>query len=239
MAKTLLDVRQQVRSYLDEVTPADWTDAELNRLINVFYHKVHTAAMKVFEEYAPLNTATFNLVADQQEYDLSSVGNILMLRRVEVKYDADGSDFVRAYPVNMDQVRRQLDSTAVGPTVITAVSYYLRANMLGFIPIPNENVTNGVKIWFVPQATDLEEDDDTVVLPYADRDWILIAYGAASEALRFGQQESTEADKLIALFRAGLEEMQSDLEDRVAEEAKTVIDTSGEMLDFEGGAGPY
>ena len=61
---------------------------------------------------------------------------------------------------------------------------------------------------------------------------MLVCYGATADALRFGQQDSPEADKFDAKFVAGILLMQEELEDKVAEEAKTVQDISGEFLDF-------
>lgn len=244
MSKTLLAIRSQVRSFLDEPSnkQADWTNVELNQLINVYYHKVYSAGLKVFENYAPLSTTFLNTVATQQEYDLTTITpGILMLRRVEINYDVSNTDSVptRALPIEMDAVRRDLGNTNLGSTLTRGANYYLSGNLLGFLPIPDKNGTDAIKLWYNPVKVDMTQDGDTIDLPYADRDWMLVAYGATSEALRFGQQESLEADKFDKKFKDGVAEMQAELEDRVSEESKAIIDTSGMSLDFQNNYGGF
>jgi len=232
MSKTLLNLRTQVRSYVDEPTPLDWTNAELNTLINTYYHKVYTAVVDVFEDYAPISTNLQDSEADQQEYSLPS--DFLKMRRVEINYDVSNSNSIpqRALPVNMDSVRRDLGNQNVGVNILRNPAYYLRGSVIGFLPIFDKTGTNAIKIWYNPLQSDLSSDSDTITLPYADRDWLLIAYGAAAEALRFGQQESTEALQLERKFDEGLAKMQESLEDRIAEESKGVLDVQGDSVDF-------
>lgn len=247
MSKTLSTIRGQVRSFLDEpdTKAADWTNTELNILINTYYHKVYSAVLRVWENYAPLNTGFKSTVANQQEYDISTITNSetssseepVFIRRVEINYDIsnDDSNFERAYPINMDAVRRDLGYETVGPAVTTGASYFLRGNKLGFIKVPDKDGTNAIKIWYNPKKSDLSSDSDTIDLPYADRDWMLIAYGATADALRFGQQEDAVANIYDAKFQGGLQVMQQELEDRVSEESKTVIDVQGQYVDFQSG----
>lgn len=251
MSKTLLNIRTQIRSFLDEPSTkeADWTDTELNLLINTYYHKVYTAVLKVFENYSPLHVGYKDSEASQQEYDISTIIDSatstsetpLMIRRVEINYDISNSNstYERAFPVNIDAIRRDLTVENLGPGVTTGANYYLVGNKLGFIRIPDKDGVNAIKLWYNPQKSDLSADSDTIDLPYADRDWMLIAYGATADALRFGQQEDAIANMYDLKFQRGVEMMQEDLEDRVAEESKMVLDTSGQYLDFESGYGGF
>ena len=231
MAVALSTIRNQVRSYLDEASPADWTNAELNTYINQRYHRVYTAAITVFEEYN-ITTATADTVADQQEYGLPS--DFYKMRRVEINYDVDSSNSrpTRAFPKNIDIVRRDLSDTNLGPTISSGAFYYITGDEIGFLPIPDKAGTNAIRIWYVKQITDLSDDTDTIEIPYSERYWNLIAEGAASDALRQGQQDLRAAQDFDAKFVAGILLMQEELEDRVAEETKSIIDTSGQFLDF-------
>jgi hypothetical protein len=110
MAKNLEDIRNMVRSFVDEPIAADWTDNELNALINVRYHQLYSAVIDVFEEYAQLKVATTDIVAGQQEYETQL--DFLKMRRVEVKYQDSEQNYSRAYPVSLDSVRRDLESTS-------------------------------------------------------------------------------------------------------------------------------
>lgn len=242
MAKTLSTIRTQVRSFLDESSAADWTDPELNRLINAAYQRVTTAVMTVYEDYY-ITTDLFNTTANQQEYG-SADGiptDIFKIRRVELNYDVSNSNSAptRCLPINMDEVRRDLGlrNAFMGVTAHSAAGYYTygfgNSFKIGFIPIPDKTGTDAGKIWYVKTLAELSSDSDNIDIPHPDRYWLNIAYGASADALRFGQQESGEADKLDQKLAAGLILMQEELEDKIGEESKTVHDTTGLFVDFD------
>lgn len=230
MAKNLEDIRNQVRAFLDEPVAADWTDTELNQLINARYHQVYTAVIDSFENYADLKTATTDIVADQQEYELQI--DFLKIRRVEINYDSNTTTYKRALPTTLDQVLKDLGDANSGVTVVVNPVYYVRGNIIGFIPIPDEAVTDGIKTWYYAKQSDLDDDSDEINLPYPDRDFMLIAYGATADALLYGQQEQAAAAEMERKFRVGVTQMQESLEDRVSDNAKYVIDVGGNPLDF-------
>lgn len=235
MAKTLLQIRTQVRSYLDETAAADWLDPELNTLINQRYHRVHSAIANVFEDYK-ITTSFDNLVANQQEYTLPT--DLYKLRRVEVNYDITNTNsvFQKVTPFTaLESIRTRLAETDVSSNITRDPGYYVTGSKIGFLPIPTLAGTNAIKYWYVPVLTDLVSDSDVIDIPYPDRYWHVIAEGATGDALRFGQQESVEADKLDKKFVAGVLLMQEELEDRVADDAKFVINVIGDPLDFGGG----
>lgn len=231
-----------VRSMLDESSPKDWTNAELNALINTKYHDIRAKVINVFEDYY-LTTATFDSVEDQQEYGNSDglPTDILKLRRVELNYDTSASTSVptRCLPTPLDAERRDLGqaSKGVGFKTLSNAQYYTYGYgsdmKIGFIPIPDKDGTDAIKLWYIQEASDLDSDSDTLDIPYADKYWMLVVYGSVADALRFGQQDSVEADKLDAKFLVGMNQMQEDLEDRIAEETKTVMDVSGDYLNFD------
>ncbi len=233
MAVQLSTIRAAVRSILDETSQADWLDTDLTRVINQRYHRVYTAVVAIFEDYK-ISTDLINTVASQQEYTSADGLNtdIFKIRRVEINYDITNTNsiFQRAYPLNeIDRVRVRLGETNLS---LRGPSYYYIGGTLGFLPIPDKTGTSAIKYWYVPTLADLSSDSSTIDLPYPERYYHLIVEGAASDALRFGQQESAEADKLDAKFVAGVILMQEELEDKVAEETKSVMDVGGDSLDF-------
>lgn len=235
MSVALSTIRTQVRSFLDETTAADWTDAELNRLINQRYHRVYTAVITVFEEYK-ITTSYSSLVANQQEYSLPT--DLFKLRRVEINYDITNTDsvFQRVAPItSVDAIRTRLGETNLGPGISRNPLYYVLGSLVGLLPIPTTAATNGLKFWYIPYLSDLSSDSSTIDIPYPDRYWHIIAEGAAADAYRFGEQDSQEADKFDLKFNAGILLMQEELEDRVAEDSKFVVDVSGDNLDMGGG----
>lgn len=247
MAISLLTTRTQVRSNLDEpaTEAADWSDTELNRVINQRYHQVISAVMTVYEDYY-LTTATFASVANQQEYTAASAlpSNIFKLRRVELNYQPSVSTSAntRCLPIDtLDVVRRDLafSNSGIGVRTNQTTYYYTygfgSALTIGFLPIPSETGATAGKLWYIATQADLSADGDSVNIPYAERYYRLIADGATADALRFGQQDVSSADKLEAKFLGDLATMQQELEDKVAEESKMVMDTAGDVLDFYGG----
>lgn len=232
MAVSLSTIRSQVRSYLDESTPADWTNAELTTLINQRYHRVYTMVVSVFEDYN-ITTSFLTTVASQQEYTLPT--NVFKLRRVEITYDTSISNSsLRAYPIqSIDAVTGDLANANVGVRFNRSPLYYiLGTTTIGFRPVPDKNGTNAIKLWYVKNLSSLSADADTIDLPYPARYWHLIAEGATADALRFGEQNSPEADKFDAKFDRGIVLMQQELEDKVAEDTKYVVDVTGEDVNF-------
>jgi len=231
MAKTLLTIRNDVRHYLDEAAEKDWKNSDLTREINKQYHRVISAVVEVFEDYY-ITEATADTVEDQQEYTLPT--DFSKIRRVEINYDIDNanSTFSRAFPINIDEVRHDLGHATTGVTVVRNPIYYLQGNIIGFIPVPTEVGDEAIKIWYVKNQVDLSDDTDTINIPYPDRYYAIISKAAASGALRKGQQEPVEAERLENEAQKDIQRMQRELEDRVAEEGKRVIDTSLNNLDF-------
>lgn len=231
MAKNKSTLRAEVRDYLDESTQSDWLDSSLNRLINKYYHTVVTAVMETFEDYY-LTEATADTVADQQEYELPS--DFFKIRRVEINYDIDNNNsaFSRAIRFNIDAIGGRLAKTSLGVGVLRNPGYYIQGDLIGFLPIPANNGDEAIKIWYMKYVPDMDGDTDEIDIPYPDRYYGIITKFAASEALRKGQQEPIEAKRLKDEAENDLEKMVRQLEDRIAEGGKTVVDTSGENLDF-------
>lgn len=235
MAVTLNTIRTQVRSNIDEANSSDWADAEIDRAINQRYHRLYTAVLTVYEDYK-VSTTLLTTVADQQEYDLPS--DLFKVRRVEINYDISNSNstFQRVLPIsNIDGIRTRLGETNLSGAIRRNPGYYIIGSKIGFLPIPDKNGTNAIKVWYAPVLEDLEENEDTIDIPYPERYYSVISDGATGDMLRFGAQDSIEADKYDQKYAAGLLLMQEELEDRIAEEAKMIIDTSGDDLDFGGG----
>ena len=238
MSKTLANLRENTRTYLDEATATDFTATEVDFEINYAYHQIFTAIIEVYEEYYTTST-TFNIVANQQEYDTGDglPTDLFKIRRVEVTLSsASNASPQRALPVSFDDVSRDLGNTSLGTYTTSSPAYYFYGDgtnaKLGFVPVPAESVTNGCKLWYVKIVSDLSSASDTVEIPYADRFAWLIPLRAAATLLRKGQQEESAANNYINQFHVELERMKQTLEDRVADDAKHVIDSTRETTDF-------
>ena len=240
MAKTLANLRSDTRTLLDEAVAADWTTGDVDRYINYAYHEVFTSIVSTFEDYY-VKTTYIDTVADQQEYDQDDgvPTDLIKVRRIEINYDTSDSNASpkRALPVTLDDIRRDVGNTSLGITLWRNPAYYLYGigsnSKLGFVPIPDENGTNAIQLWYVYKPSDLSATSDEVDIPYSDRYGRLIAYGAAADLLRKGQQEEQAAAQYRLEFEAGLRKMRAELEDRRADDIRTVTDVGSADIFFD------
>lgn len=224
---------------MDEATTADWTPEEVDREINSGYQEVVTSVMEIYEEFY-VTTTTFDSKEDQQEYGTSDdfPTDFFKMRRVEINFDTSNSNSIprRAKPVSIDSVLRDLGNSALGISIYRNPAYYLIGSgsgiKLGFIPIPARDGTNAIKIWYIPVQTDLSDSTNSPNIPYEDRYSKLISLYASATLLRKGQQEEVAARQYLLDFEEGLAKMRAQLEDRVADDAKAIIDTMQFDTDF-------
>lgn len=231
MAKTLTILRAKVRTLLDEVTEADWKDTELDRDINLGYMKIYTAVVGVYEDYYS-EKYTCDTVADQQEYDLPD--DFYKIRRVQINYNTSDSNSVSSYaiPATMDEVMGDLNSTTLSPTVFRNPAYFIRGNKIGFIPVPDESGTDAITLWYIKTIDELSAVTDEIDIPFPDRYYNSIILEAAGNLLRKGQQEETVARQYLLEARESRDQMTTELEDRVADSGKVIVDVLGEDVDF-------
>lgn len=233
MAKTIANTRTLTRLYLDENSEADWLDAEVDIAINEYYHEVISAVVDVYEDFY-LTTDTFDTTTSQQEYTSADglATDVLKLRRVEINMQPSDSSSVavRAFPVQLDQVKRRLGDSTLGTNRSPAYYRYgFESSLtLGFLPIPSDGGTAAGKIWYIQKQSDLSDSNTSVNIPYADNYYRLIALGAAGSLLRKGQQEEVVAKQYLQEFEAGLGKMRMQLEEVTADDSKEVVDSVGD-----------
>ena len=198
--------------------------------------------MDTYEDFYVI-TANFNSVADQQEYDTTDgvPTDIYKIRRIEINYDVSNSQSIprRARPVRMDAVLRDLGNSALGITVFRNPAYFVYGSStgsagikIGLIPEPTRTGTNAFKLWYLPFTADMSTGTDNPNIPYPDRYSKLISLYAASQLLRKGQQEEAVASQYMEDYEIGLVKMKRELEGRIDDDSKRVIDTTGEDVDF-------
>ena len=245
MAKDFDYARAQTRTYLDEATQADWKDAEIDREVNNGYHEVVSSVMTVYEDFY-LTSVGFDTVANQQEYGTADglPTNMFKLRRLEVNFTpaTENSMRVVAKPATLDDVNMPLGVSNPAITPFQRPTYYLIGGgstdyKVGFLPIPTSSgpdwaSNNNCKLWYIEEPEDLLLGGDLIKIPYPDRYAKLIARYAAGILLSKGQQEEKNATNYMVIYNTELNKMQEELEDRVSDGAKHVIDTAGEDIDF-------
>lgn len=216
-----------IRARLNETTAAFWSDAQLLVWINHRYQDLVTAVETVFENYF-ITEATADVNEDQQEYTLPS--DFKRMRRVELNYDisANADNFKKATPISLDDVQTRLENDDLG--VMALPSYYIQGDIIGFLPIPDEDGTAALKIWYIAEQDDLSDDDDEPAIPAQYHR--LISIGTCADALMKGKRDLPGSAMFERRYQEERQRMQAELEDRVAEGVRLTTDLSGQGLDF-------
>jgi hypothetical protein len=239
MAKTLANLNTKTRTYLDEASAADWTDAEVKTADNSAYQDLCGKVMEVYENYYETTTPfTYAVVASQQEYTIDS--SLIKVTRVEINYNPSdaNSNAVRATSIKSDELPLNLAYSGTLGSTFNA-GYYIHGDIgnqkIGFVPIPTNADTTGesISVWGNALPADLVSDSDNVNIPWADRFYYLICLRAAGELLRKGQQEEATAARYLAEYQAGVKEMQTFLRERQSDGVNMIQDALNDDIDFQ------
>lgn len=222
MSKTLSDLTANVRTYLDEAQPANWTQAEVTYQINYAYQYVASKVMEIYEEFYFTTTPyTYSSVANQQEYTIAST--LLKVERVEINLDPSNANNQpqRATAIRMEELPLNLNNNLLNGSSFFNIGYYFIGNQgtqkIGFVPVPPNSGTLNISVWGIEAPADLSEDTDPVIMPYVDNFAQIIVKLAAANLLKKGQQEvagandlESEAARDILNYQTFIKERQSD-----------------------------
>ena len=157
--------------------------------------------------------AKTNLVADQNLYGLPS--DFRKLVRVEIGYEGAS---LRRKAVRMDS--NSEDDPVDTVYLISKPRYAVRGDNIDVRPTPGENVTEGLWIWYVENPAAMVGDTDTAGLPHS-YDSLLPMYAAAKGAYKLGLNR--EGNNFIALFRAGLEDLEQEVIERNIDDNSRIL----------------
>jgi len=137
---------------------------EFTRLMNKAVRKVHTMILASQDEWDfddsnqtdfPILTA--DTVASQQDYSLPTS---LKIKRLEITYD--GTNWVRANPLDINEVSDPTDTTSIANNFDQGKPFYdLQGQSLFLYPIPDTSVTGGLKIWISRDISEFASTDTT------------------------------------------------------------------------------
>lgn len=142
---------------------------EFTRLINNNYHKIVTVILDSMDGWDfddPNHGDTgfiksYNLTAGQQYVSFPLSDKILKIKRAEVTYD--GTDWSRAAPMDINEYSRAVsETTNISDDFEQSAPFYdLRGNYVYLYPIPDINVTNGLKLWVTREVDEFTTADTT------------------------------------------------------------------------------
>lgn len=195
-------MQANVRTFLDEASPQNWTQAEVNYQINYAYQYLVSKICEVYQEYY-LTTVPYyySTIENVQEYLVSPT--LTKIERVEINLNPStpNSTPQRATAIRMDEILTNLDNSLMNGSTYFNVGYYFIGNQaaqkIGFLPVPGVTATANIAVWGIDAPVDLVNSTDVVNVPYADNFAQIITKIAAANLLKKGQQEVNGANDLL------------------------------------------
>jgi len=154
--------------------------------------------------------ATADLSATQQEYTWPT--DMLTIKRVEIDYDGDG-DYVAANPFDSSSYEGTISTSAEINNIFTASNpkYDPYDNSLFLYPVPDTDVTDGLKIWYSNEVSEFTATTggNTAEPPFPEPFHRILSLGASldyarkfhiSELISFCERELYGDRKKVGLW---------------------------------------
>lgn len=143
-------IRTQIREFLNDQSSIRFSDAQLNRYINL--GNVDLMQRLNIDKA----TATVTSVVDTANYQLPS--NISSLQ--EVYFDLGGTNNTRLTVISQDELNTRFGTTwKENPSGQPSVAFIADYNVIGFHPAPDStNASRTITIYYYPIPSDLASD---------------------------------------------------------------------------------
>ena len=199
------DLRGLTR-FLTDTTSTTFTDANIDGLLNKYYHQFVNEILKI-DKNIDFNMVTeeINLVADQQTYTVT--GKVLRIKRAEITFDGTNRYYLNSFDIG--ERAEPTDTTSIANDFNASTPFadwYLsdEALKVDIYPIPDSNVTNGLKVWKVLEITELSGVSDEPSIPEAYQEYL--SKGASRDYFKkkelYTQVGEMEKDMAIILQQA-------------------------------------
>ena len=197
---TLTQLRAKTRYILGELSTDNYSNDNLDRALNDYYHKAVNVAIKANGQWEVNGeVATANIVQDQQEYVLEAA--MLAIKSIEVNMTGNTNDWRKVHIVDLRSIPYAL--TNEEDTDDRSESEYtmrLFDNSLWFLKPPKNNVTAGIKIYYNKEATELGVVGVTDEPLLTESAQIYLVHGAALDyCLRIKDTEEYKKYKQLLL----------------------------------------
>jgi hypothetical protein len=186
------DVADRVRSQFGDVSGAQLADAAILRWINDGQREIVNSN--------PILRATklSNIVAGQQDYTFPG-DKVLAIEAI----------YVSGYPIkNVSPQAAREYIIAIDPTSILDAErpevWYERAGVITFYPVPNKNITNGLKMEYVKVPANITTFGSTLTIP--DRYFNELVNYVIAQALEMDENYDAASYK-NRQFRDGLDRL--------------------------------
>jgi hypothetical protein len=150
-------MKDRVRDRADMKNSKFVEDPELVQYINASYQELYDILVQSFEDYYTLPPLPLSIPSGQDYFDLPL--DFYKLRGVDAALD-NGSDFYTMSPFNFARRNRKGQSLVRLDLIQYDKNYRIVGNRLYITP--PERAPGNYRIWYVPKATTLQLDTDTL-----------------------------------------------------------------------------
>lgn len=152
---TTTELKNSVRRKLGNITSTEYSDSDIVNSMNSYYQKAIAIAIQISGEWE-INgeIATTDIVAGQKEYALTTDVPISYLKRIEVNLTGGVNDWDIADIIDLRTYHLPLSNEydySTGKPVIDIFD-----NSIIFKDTPQQNVTDGLKIYYNKSAVELD-----------------------------------------------------------------------------------
>jgi hypothetical protein len=225
MTITLLELRNQARQRADMEDSEFVEDSELTSYINSSIAELHDILIQAYSSDYYIESVTFNTVVNQADYDLpngtnySGAKQLYKLRGVDAKLN--GQDFLTIRPFNFNERNRYEQSGVWNVYGLPTIRYRMVGNKLKFTPYPDQ--ATEVKLWYIPVATKLINDSDTLddLNQYSE-------YVVVDAAIKMRIKEETDVSELMAQKKALVDRITYAAQNRDVAQPESISDIYAE-----------
>lgn len=221
MTITLAELRTQSRQRADMENSNFVSDTELNSYINNSIAELHDIMAEAYGSDYFVTTDTFSVVSGTDTYALPT--DFYILKGVDLQLD--NQDFITVKPFNFNERNRYSELGVWDLAGVTNVRYRIIGNNIVFNPVPDRNVT--IKLWYVPVATKLVADGDTLDDFNAFSEYVIV-----DAAIKMMQKEESDVSVLAAQKMALEKRIRDRAQIRDAGSPKSISDIYAEGDDF-------
>jgi hypothetical protein len=183
MAVSLATLRTRAKRRADRENSAFITDPEWTDYINEVVGELHDLIVMSYEDYE-LKSTTVSLVANTDSYTLPA--DFYKERGVEL---ISGGLAYTLRPFVFRERNRYQMVPGISVDWRLNMRYQILGNKIRFVPMPDGAAS--VTLWYIPQATMLSGDSDTLSLSVVTGWEAFIVLGAAIKALAKEEQDTS------------------------------------------------
>lgn len=222
MSITLAEIRVQARQRADMQNSSFVSDSEANNYINSSIAELHDILCEAYGSEYFVKSLEFPIAAGTPTYALPT--DFYEVKGVDIKMQPNGH-FINVKRFNFNERNRYSDLVIWDLAGLTNVRYRVVGNNLMFNPNPSQDAT--VKLWYVPVATKLVNDSDSLDDQNAYAEYVVV-----DTAIKMMQKEESDVRVLMAQKQALEKRIRDKSQNRDAAEAPTISDATAENDDY-------